>query len=268
MDGQQNNALQAFEEAWFDIADHVGKEFQLPNLSSPIYPIDNMVFLQDPQHHSPNIVDNSYKSETIDLSFTGNEVCLCPIMEMVSSITSYGPVVDRPQFTPTGGSIPVTSEEIGSNFIASSSFLLNGSCVQWSHVVDGPISTNKSGTGANGGSHHGPEPLQNVSYGTQIGLNGSVSVENYVGALDIDPHSSYCSSEENKAFGPTSSNTSCSGAKYRCNLCYGEFLNYSSNGGHMCSHAGAEIFERDLTSQKCLTHNSFWSSNVCGVLPP
>lgn len=102
MDGQQNNALQPFEEAWFDIADHVGKEFQLPNLSSPIYPIDNMVFLQDPQHHSPNIVDNSYKSETTDPSFAGNEMCLCPILEMVSSITSYGPVVDQPQFTPTG----------------------------------------------------------------------------------------------------------------------------------------------------------------------
>lgn len=150
----------------------------------------------------------------------------------------------------SGGSIPVRNEEIGSNFTDSSSFLLNGSCVQWSHVVDGPISTNKSGTGANGGIHHGPEPLQNVSYGTQIGLNGSVSVENYVGALDIDPRSSYRSSEENKAFGPTSSNTSCSGAKYRCNLCYGEFLNYSSNGGHMCCHARAEILERDLTSQK------------------
>lgn len=115
MEGRGKNVLQPFEEAWFDLAYQTGKEFQRPNLSNSIHPSDKLVFLQDPKHHSPSTTDNCYQSES-DPSFAGNEISLYSIMEMVSSITNYGPSVDDQQVTQTSNHY---------NFSRSNSFLIS-----------------------------------------------------------------------------------------------------------------------------------------------
>ncbi|KAH0987499.1 hypothetical protein GBA52_014676 [Prunus armeniaca] len=107
MDGQQDNAIQPFDEAWFDVANPCGKEFELPNSSSPIHPrwsdnSNNLVFLQDQQLHTPDILENSYELETIRSSCAGNQVDSCPIMEMGPSIANFVPIVNPQEGTSIG----------------------------------------------------------------------------------------------------------------------------------------------------------------------
>lgn len=53
-------------------------------------------------------------------------------------------------------------------------FVSNGSGVQWSQVVQGPITTHKTEDSATKGICHGPNPFQNVSYATRIESNESI----------------------------------------------------------------------------------------------
>ncbi|XP_016648296.1 PREDICTED: uncharacterized protein LOC107880715 [Prunus mume] len=107
MDGRQDNAIQPFDEAWFDVANPCGKEFELPNASSPIHPrwsdnSNNLVFLQDQQLRTPDILENSYELETIRSSCAGNQVDSCPIMEMGPSIANFVPIVNPQEGTSIG----------------------------------------------------------------------------------------------------------------------------------------------------------------------
>ncbi|PQM40761.1 uncharacterized protein Pyn_22108 [Prunus yedoensis var. nudiflora] len=107
MDGQQDNAIQPFDEAWFDVANPCGKEFELPNASSPIHPrwsdnSNNLVFLLDQQLHTPDVLENSYELETIRSSCAGNQVDSCPIREMGTSIANFVPIVNPQEGTSIG----------------------------------------------------------------------------------------------------------------------------------------------------------------------
>ncbi|KAI5334473.1 hypothetical protein L3X38_024606 [Prunus dulcis] len=90
MDGKQHNALQPFDEAWFDVANSCGKEFELPNISTPINPQwsdnENLVFLEDQQ---PDILVNNYDLVMTSSSCSGNVVDSFPPLKMVPAITNY-----------------------------------------------------------------------------------------------------------------------------------------------------------------------------------
>lgn len=95
MDDKQHSALQPFDEAWFDVVNSCGKEFELPKISTPINPQwsdnENLVFLEDQQ---PDILENSYELVMTSSWCSGNVVDSFPPLKMVPAITNYVLTVD------------------------------------------------------------------------------------------------------------------------------------------------------------------------------
>ncbi|TQD74704.1 hypothetical protein C1H46_039748 [Malus baccata] len=89
MDNPQENGTQPFDQTWFDVVDLCGKEFQLPNVSTPINlrwsDCNNLAFFEDQQ---PDIYENFYESEMTCSSCAGNGLDSFPLMEIVFSLTN------------------------------------------------------------------------------------------------------------------------------------------------------------------------------------
>ncbi|BBN70529.1 hypothetical protein Prudu_1494S000200 [Prunus dulcis] len=138
MDGKQHNALQPFDEAWFDVVNSCGKEFELPNISTPINPQwsdnENLVFLEDQQ---PDILVNNYELVMTSSSCSGNVVDSFPPLKMVPAITNYVPTVDMHK----GSYPPVNDEEIRSFITDSPAFLRNVSLGRWNQMAYVPFWT-------------------------------------------------------------------------------------------------------------------------------
>ncbi|VVA32988.1 PREDICTED: LOC109948556 isoform X2 [Prunus dulcis] len=167
MDGKQHNALQPFDEAWFDVANSCGKEFELPNISTPINPQwsdnENLVFLEDQQ---PDILVNNYELVMTSSSCSGNVVDSFPPLKMVPAITNYVPTVDMQK----GSYPPVNDEEIRSFITDSPAFLRNVSLGRWNQVAYVLVMTNIY-QGSDGDINHFPNHLQSVRHSTGITSN-------------------------------------------------------------------------------------------------
>ncbi|KAL6284369.1 hypothetical protein ACE6H2_015298 [Prunus campanulata] len=182
MDGQQDNAIQPFDEAWFDVANPCGKEFELPNASSPIHPrwsdnSNNLVFLQDQQLHTPDILENSYELETIRSSCAGNQVDSCPIREMGTSIANFVPIVN-----PQAGVYIPPNKQLTHFCTSSNAFRLNSDdyiindhvCLGFHFTILGLISS--SGSSSSFGSS-GCRPVRNQEIRSSS-FTGSPSLQN------------------------------------------------------------------------------------------
>ena len=61
MDEQEDSVSQKCEEAWFDAAaDPCGKEFELPDISTPMLSPNRLLFSQSHQLDSPAVLENAF----------------------------------------------------------------------------------------------------------------------------------------------------------------------------------------------------------------
>ncbi|CAB4278388.1 unnamed protein product [Prunus armeniaca] len=168
MDGKQQNALQPFDEAWFDVANSCGREFELPNISTPINPqwSDNekLVFLEDQQ---PDVLENNYELVITSSSCSGNVVDSFPPLKMVPAITTYVLTVDMQE----GTYPPVNDQEIRSFITDSPAFLINVSRGRWNQVAYVPVIMTNIYQGSDADINHVPKPLQNVRHSKGITSN-------------------------------------------------------------------------------------------------
>uniref|UniRef100_A0A2N9GET0 C2H2-type domain-containing protein n=1 Tax=Fagus sylvatica TaxID=28930 RepID=A0A2N9GET0_FAGSY len=114
MDDQQDNVAPKCEESWFDVANLCGKEFELPNISTPLSPNSNLVFSQYQLLDTPPMLENAFVFDTNNLFSTGNQLAASPIKDMVppNPITNTVPVINHQEGNsnyPRNSSIEVNS---------------------------------------------------------------------------------------------------------------------------------------------------------------
>ncbi|KAG2671154.1 hypothetical protein I3760_14G120400 [Carya illinoinensis] len=108
-----------YEEAWFDVANPCGKEFELPNISCPMSNPNNFLFSQLDVPAMPesafvlDIMSNLSSDGNHDLAYSS------PILEMVPPMNNINvPVVNFPKETTlcSSGNLPVDHYQVKSSF--------------------------------------------------------------------------------------------------------------------------------------------------------
>lgn len=129
---------QECEEAWFDVADPCGKEFELPDISTPIFSPNKLLFSQYQQLDTPAALENAFVLDMNNLySSAGNQFSSSQIMEIVPPMIAKTtvPMVNRQEGTfcssrnswvGANSFVPIVNHQVHHVPMISSGFSWNG----------------------------------------------------------------------------------------------------------------------------------------------